>query len=300
MSATTRIEWTDSTINFWWGCTKIGPGCDHCYAEAWDARFGGAHWGSGAARKKIIHAGDNLLGLYAGAVRFLQKHGRKRRIFIQSMSDFFDNEVDPKWREAAWADMRRVDGLNLQILTKRIGNVAKMTDDLPWPHNAGLMITVVNQAEADRDIPRLLDLKQSLCIPWVGLSIEPMLGRIILKAEWLAALDWIILGGESGPAARPMHPDWARLIRDQCATFGVPFFFKQCGEWAVEYDREVEDPDWRRCPRDDQHPNARYLNLAGGFGFHGERVLYVRKVGKRRAGRRLDGIEHNQFPEALS
>ncbi len=158
MSADSRIEWTDSTINFWWGCTKVGPGCDQCYAETWDARFGGAHWGFGASRKRITTAGDSLLGLHAQAFRFHRTHGRKRRVFIQSMSDFFDNEIEPSWRETAWRDIRRADGLEIQLLTKRIGNVAKMAGYLPWPRHVGLMITIVNQEEADRDIPKLLTL----------------------------------------------------------------------------------------------------------------------------------------------
>lgn len=109
-------------------------------------------------------------------------------------------------------------------------------------------------------------------------------------------LDWVIVGGESGKGARPMHPDWARAIRDQCAAANVPFFFKQHGNWTVEYDRDREDPDWRRCPKNNEYPLARYLNLAGGHGFHGERVVYVRNVGKSRSGRLLDGRAHDAMP----
>jgi hypothetical protein len=193
------------------------------------------------------------------------------------------------------------------------------------------MITVVNQEEADRDVPRLLALKAKLDIPWVGLSIEPMLGPIDLENiskggltsgnlarcaltgalyrplqdgsrrmihKGSDKLDWVICGGESGPHARPMHPDWARSLRDQCTFGGVPFLFKQWGSWAVEYDRDTDDPDWRRCPRDNQ-AGARYLNLEGGTGFHGDRVLFVRRVDKARAGRLLDGVTHDQFPKEL-
>lgn len=115
-----------------------------------------------------------------------------------------------------------------------------------------------------------------------------------------ARLDWVVAGGESGPDARPMHPDWARSLRDQCVAAGVPFHFKQNGAWTVEYDRDRDDPDWRKPPRDDQHPNARYLNLAGGFGFHGERVLYVRRVGKKVAGRLLDGRTWDELPKVAA
>ncbi len=109
-------------------------------------------------------------------------------------------------------------------------------------------------------------------------------------------IDWVVCGGESGARSRPMHPDWARGLRDQCAATSLPFLFKQWGEWAVTYDRDAEDPDWRRCPtaRDN---NERYLNLAGGHGFHGERVVFVRKSGKKAAGRLLDGVLHDGYPE---
>lgn len=112
-------------------------------------------------------------------------------------------------------------------------------------------------------------------------------------------LDWIIVGGEAGRGARPMHPDWARQIRDQCASAGTAFFFKQHGDWSAFYDRDHDDPDWRCCPRVDGQMGRgaeRYHNLAGGMGFHGERVLAMRNVGKKKAGRLLDGVEHNAMP----
>jgi protein gp37 len=298
MSATSKVEWTDSTINFWWGCTKVGPGCDRCYAETWDARFGGAHWGAGAPRKRITTAGDSLLGLHAQAFRFHQKHGRKRRVFIQSMSDFFDNEIEPSWRETAWRDIRRADGLEIQLLTKRIGNVTTMVGGLPWPRHVGLMITIVNQEEADRDIPKLLTRKAMLQVPWVGLSIEPMLGPIDLTrffhapVDFARGIDWIIVGGESGPGARPMHPDWARSIRDQCAAAGVAFFFKQWGEYVPLEDAE------RLIPRKPGDIGARFDTLMIG-GLPGpSRYIPTVRLGKRRAGRLLDGVEHNAMPAA--
>jgi protein gp37 len=105
----------------------------------------------------------------------------------------------------------------------------------------------------------------------------------------------VIVGGESGPGARPMHPQWVRDIRYQCVGAGIPFFFKQWGEWETYYDRDVEDPDWRRCPSPEE-PLERYLNLAGGHGFHGDRVVAVRRVGKKYAGRRLDDDIWDQMP----
>lgn len=107
-------------------------------------------------------------------------------------------------------------------------------------------------------------------------------------------LDLVIVGGENGP--RPTHPDWVRLLRDQCAATETAFFFKQWGSWATKHDRDRDDPDWRDTADVAQWPNSRWLNLAGGHGFHGERVVRVQQVGKKSAGRLLDGVEHNAMP----
>jgi protein gp37 len=225
--------------------------------------------------------------------------GNRRRVFIQSMSDLFDLEVPLAWFAEGWQLIEACDRLAIQIVTKRVTAVEKRLKAIgrtTWLQHAGLIITVVNQDEADRDIPRLLALKARLGIPWVGLSIEPMLGRIALRPEWLAELDWIIAGGESGPHARPMHPDWARGLRDQCAAANVPFFFKQWGEWkngsdfapdakVVLYDGRVCEPDRRSLlaadrvePLPPRHPTM------------------MRRVGKKAAGRLLDGRTHDAFP----
>jgi protein gp37 len=109
------------------------------------------------------------------------------------------------------------------------------------------------------------------------------------------AIDWVICGGESGPHARPMHPDWARSLRDECSAAGVPFLFKQWGEHDLSYDRDRDDPDYRRCAEMARRP-GRWINLAGGHGFNGARVHYAHRVGKKAAGRQLDGREWNGFP----
>jgi protein gp37 len=267
MSEKTGIEWTDATINFWWGCTKVGPGCDHCYAETWSKRTGESIWGVGVPRRKIkgasalIHKLDNGYADWSAdhAGGFLPAHcGPRRRVFIQSMSDIFDLEVPDDWFVEAWGLIRQCDRLEIQLVTKRVTAVEKRLKLVggDWPKHAGLMVTVVNQDEADRDVPRALDLKERLGIPWIGLSIEPMLGSIKLHHDWLGwkrcvcseragsvnacndcdpclgaygrkFVDWTIVGGESSRDARPMHPSWARSIRDQCAAYGVPFFMKQ-------------------------------------------------------------------------
>ncbi len=302
MGDKTGIQWTDATVNFWWGCAKVGPGCDHCYAETWDKRTGGAHWGLNMPRRKIKSAKSLLYrldGQYAEWSRDLAFHRlplRKRRVFIQSMSDLFDLEVPVEWFAEAWTTIKQCNRVTIQIVTKRVSVVEKRLAEIgetEWPQHIGLIITVCNQQEADRDIPRLLALKAKFNIPWVGVSIEPMLGRISLR-KWLgdaggtiydggggmdyvepesSALDWVICGGESGHGARPMHPAWARSLRDQCKAAGVPFFFKQNGEFTP-----TEEPEpWSYRFED------------------GQQVL---RVGKKRASRLLDGVEHNEFPEA--
>ena len=250
MGEKTNIEWTDATVSFWWGCTKVGPGCDHCYAEGMANRFG-TSWGQGMPRRKIASAPATLAKL--------NRQGGKR-VFIQSMSDLFDNEVPGEWFDEAWMHIHNATRCRIQIVTKRISRVEKaVAESGPpvWPQHAGLMITVVNQAEADRDIPRLLALKAKLGIPWIGLSMEPLLGPVDLAVltdsrghdinalRGIACdptdpdgaddyyrtekLDWVIVGGESGPGARPMEDDWARDILAQCKAAGVAAFLKQMG-----------------------------------------------------------------------
>ncbi|MBB4154134.1 protein gp37 [Sphingomonas jinjuensis] len=341
MAENSAIEWCDHTFNPWEGCQKVGPGCDHCYAETRNARFGGGtavNWGPGAPRRRTSASNWRKPRQWqAAAAQFLTDHGRRQRVFCASLADVFDNAADPAWRTDLFALIRDTPDLDWLLLTKRIGNVANM---LPVPFdfesqypNVWLGATVVNQAEAERDVPKLLATPARVRF----LSIEPMLGPISLEQAWYgenaldsecwgncgwcekgypplwncqrdwsgaryeagarcrSGLDWIIVGGESGPGARPLHPDWARQLRDECEAASVPFLFKQWGEHDLSYDRERDDPDWRRCGDQERRP-GRWINLEGGWGFHGERVHYAARVGKKAAGRLLDGLQHDGAP----
>jgi protein gp37 len=188
-----------------------------------------------------------------------------------------------------------------------------------WPlPNVWLGVSAENQPTADERIPILLNTPAAKRF----VSCEPLLGPVDLEIlEYDKSLfnslegvglemnggqpyqlsgnqlDWVIVGGESGPNARPVHPEWVRSLRDQCLGAKVPFFFKQWGEFATIYDRDVDDPDWHYCQDyENASPKGRWLNLAGGHGFHGDRIVRVDRVGKARAGRTLDGCIWDEMP----
>jgi len=258
MSETTNIAWADSTFTPWIGCTKVGPGCEGCYAEAlMDRRMGRVKWGAGEKRQRTSAAYWRQPLAWNRKAR---ESGKPWRVFCASLADVFDNEVPAAWRWALFRLIRETPHLTWMLLTKRIGNAIGMLDEAadavfdefvgagawqargPWP-NVWLGATVVNQEEADRDVPKLLQVPAAVRF----LSIEPMLGPIDLKLESrndLARWDskgrelaprrigWCILGGESdqpGHRARPFDIGWARDIVRQCKAAQVPAFVKQLG-----------------------------------------------------------------------
>lgn len=218
MAKESGISWTDATFNPWIGCTKVSTGCDHCYAERDNSRRKWvAGWGAGVERRRTKTWG-NPVSWNADAA----KSGVPLKVFCASLADVFDNEVPQEWREDLWQLIRDTPHLRWILLTKRIGNAAKM---LPpdWPFsNAGLMATMVNQEEWNRDIGKLMSTPAT----WHGVSVEPMLGHIEI-GEWRP--DWIITGGESGFERRGLNMDWVRSMRDQCANNGITFHHKQNG-----------------------------------------------------------------------
>lgn len=311
--STTKIEWTDAVWNPIRGCSKVSEGCRNCYAERINNRFA---WCNG--------------GKWDGTIEFVESkldeplHLRNpRRIFVNSMSDLFHENVKDEWLDRIFAVMASNNRHVFQILTKRPERMRSYLDgllansavgdrwdaarrpiyrallkrgeyrraeyvgvmvahDKPPFKNIWLGVSVENQEAADKRIPLLLQTPAA--VRWV--SAEPLLGGPNL-APWLKwwkrggtcavterGLDWVVCGGESGPGARPMHPDWARGLRDQCKQAGAPFFFKG---WGNHLPFGQEGASCGRCITDN------------GQAFY--------QCGKKRSGCLLDGREWKEFPE---
>ncbi|HKQ06623.1 MAG TPA: phage Gp37/Gp68 family protein [Blastocatellia bacterium] len=329
------IEWTDATWNPVRGCSRVSEGCRNCYAERVAARFSGiGQPHDGLA--KMTPSGPR----WTGKLRFIPQHledplrwQRPRRIFVNSMSDLFHDEVSNEEIAAIFAVMMATPHHIYQVLTKRPQRMlewfqwasssseydprelcenhgldyvaachlqADMCDKWPLP-NVWIGVSVEDQKTANERIPYLLKTPAAIRF----LSCEPLLRRIDLGQAhpcgyyceeptansegahhdhdfWTPGINtsikWVIVGGESGPNARPMHPTWVRSLRDQCETAGVAFFFKQWGEWL---------PDDQLDERNRRDPMI------------GETDMTWMRVGKKKAGRLLDGVEWNQFPQVL-
>ena len=228
MGELTAIEWCDHTFNPWIGCTKVSPACDFCYAEAlMDTRYGRARWGAGEDRVRT--APSNWRQPLAWN-RKAASEGTRPFVFCASLADVFDNEVDPVWRRDLFALAEATPNLVWLFLTKRIGNVLKMTDASagnPFlPSNAAVGATMVTQEEYDRDRRKLEAVKHQRLALFTFGSFEPLLGPVRLDVH---APDWIIVGGESGRHARPIDLTWARDLRHQALALGRTFNFKQVG-----------------------------------------------------------------------
>lgn len=284
MAENSSIEWTDHTANFWWGCFKVSPGCAHCYADTWASRWGKDIWGPPVTTdrepKKSVWSNVRKWN------REAKETGHRKKVFCMSMGDFFENHPQViAIRDQALALISECKYLDWQILTKRPENVNRMIEDSlgyvyaeTWfkdnPH-VWIGTSVENQEQANRRIPELLKIPAKVRF----LSMEPLLGPVNLTGFasplWgrlppSAFIHWVIVGGESGHNARPLHPDWVRLIRDQCVNASIPYFFKQWGEFRPnEFTSEVS----------------------------GENFCTYSKVGKKATGRLLDGREWSQFPQ---
>ncbi|WP_038769979.1 phage Gp37/Gp68 family protein [Burkholderia pseudomallei] len=315
MSENSKIEWCDHTFNAWIGCTKISPGCDHCYAERERASTAlRVVWGAGNPRHRTAASTwNNPKRWNARHGEFFAKHDRRQRVFCASLSDVFDNAVPPAWRMDLFRLIGDTQNLDWLLLTKRIGNTAAMLCEIGLdrlPDNVWLGATIVNQEEAGRDIPKLLAVPARVRF----LSMEPLLGPVDLVSSgalWsdmngnivdapsrgLRGIDWVIAGGESGPGARPMHPDWTRSLRDQCAAASVPFLFKQWGEWCPR------GPESMGYPLVDTAPRRRITDVGESgqrLGARGRSDCWMQRAGKRATGRLLDSRTHDEFPRSQS
>lgn len=285
----TTIGWPDHTCNPWLGCTKVSPGCEHCYAETWGLRFGVA-WGPGQPRKRTSAAywRQPLAWNRAAAPDTTLEHPwfpPRPRVFCGSLMDWLDPEVPVEWLADLLNLIRRTPNLDWLLLTKRPQNWAKRLCDViaylamksnaggdtavwcyKWrihgeaPPNIWVGTTVEDQQRADERIPELLQIPAKVRF----LSVEPMLGPVNLDKAFMCrtgrvvrmrqemgieqAISWVICGGESGPHARPMHPDWARSLRGQCNAAGVPFFYKQAGGY-YKGGSLLDGREWKEFPR---------------------------------------------------
>lgn len=319
----TKIEWTDRTWNPTTGCDAVSPGCDHCYAEGIAHRFAGTPQFPNGFR----------VTLRPERLELPLKWRKPSIVFVNSMSDLFHKDIPDEYIAQVFAVMALADRHTFQVLTKRHGRMRTLLssrsfpelvttwawrisaggamrlthgDDaysptaVAWPlPNVWLGVSAENQKWADVRIPALLDTPAAVRF----ISAEPLLGPIDL-GMWLVddpekfdvpPLDWVIVGGESGPKARPMHPDWARLLRNQCERAGVALHFKQHGEWIGTH---AYGDSWAWT-----EPHA-WVSLQTGAVAHeadaiedGGSWQAVWKVGKKAAGRELDGRTWDEFPE---
>jgi protein gp37 len=315
--AETTIEWTAThlpdgtvlpgyTMNPWWGCQRVSEGCRNCYAEILSKRWGYNNWGPATTTERRRTARDNWVKPRAWD-REAQRSGIRRKVFCASMSDVFEDhpQVAP-WREELWPLIAETPHLDWLLLTKRPEHILELVPGQwweTWPAHVWIGTSVENQAEADRRIPHLLAVPARIRF----LSCEPLLGPVDL-ARWLTPcpacgvpisgnlsctyceaypearpVEWVIVGGESGPKARPMRSEWARSLRDQCVAAKVPYFFKQHGEYlATDQLSDVANGLIALDERVQHH-----LDGAGGIWW---------RFGKKRSGRLLDGRTWDEAP----
>lgn len=343
----TGIEWTDATWNPIRGCSLVSKGCQNCYAMGVAARFSGP----GQAYEGLASRRSNGKPQWTGEVRVVDAHmhdplkwKRPRRIFVNSMSDLFHENVSDDTIAKVVAVMALAPRHTFQLLTKRPARMKalwnshvfrqlvavnirltavvrdlgvtwpEVRDDNEWPlKNLWLGVSTEDQPTADERIPELEETPAAVRF----ISAEPLLGPIVLR-KWRCAcgmvrtesqfvadnvcpkcklvegqlwsrftLDWVIAGGESGLNARPMHPAWPRSLKNQCQSGGVAFFFKQWGEWVPTTHLAPSPSPRFECLREDGH--KQWLPSFPGYAV-------LERVGKKRAGRQLGGVEWNEFP----
>jgi len=343
MNLATGQYW-DITATAIRGCSRASEGCAHCWAE----RFAVRH--AGNPKTKHLYEGLAADGRWTGRTRYvpgwdakLQGMKTPKRVLFNCMGDLFHEHTSTRDICRALSDMASMKQHTFILPTKRTREAADLFTSINMAtcriKNLILLASVENQPRADERIPELLK-----CAPYVGaigVSVEPMLGSIILtpylagpngnaikcgcgwreteygivgatpagevclacrqKPQRFSPVRWVICGGESGPHARPMHPDWARSLRDQCATANVPFMFKQWGEYRPATNKDLDMLDdskisARAMPEEGPIHGETLLDKMANFYSHGVRFA---KVGKTISGRLLDGVEHNDIVEVM-
>jgi protein gp37 len=234
MAANSAIEWTESTWNPLTGCTKISPGCKHCYAERMALRL--------QAMRQPNYAKGFDLTLHENALELPLKWKKPQTVFVNSMSDLFHKAVPVEFILKTFDVMRRADWHTFQVLTKRSDRLLELSPKLPWEPHIWMGVSVETQSYTIR-----IDHLRKTGAVVKFLSLEPLLGP--LPRLNLEGTDWVIVGGESGPGARPMDPAWVLEIRDQCLDARVPFFFKQWGGTRKKKTgRELDGRTWDEMP----------------------------------------------------
>jgi protein gp37 len=214
MATNSHIEWTDATWNPVTGCTKVSPGCKHCYAERLANRL--------QLMGQPNYRNGFVLTLQPQMLELPLRWKAPKRIFVNSMSDLFHKDVPLEYIKQVFNVMERAEWHQFQILTKRADRLRELSVGLPWPSNVWMGVSVENSEHVHR-----IDHLRSTAAAVKFLSLEPLLGP--LSTLNLRGIDWVIVGGESGPGARPMEEKWVIDIRSQCTRAGVAFFFKQWG-----------------------------------------------------------------------
>lgn len=321
MAENSKIEWTHHTFNPWRGCTKVSDGCTNCYAETMSGRNPKTLgvWGKYGTR---VVASESMWKQPLKWNAAAEKAGERHRVFCASLADVFegrDTMPEASWDVISEARVRlgwlikETPNLDWLLLTKRPENVLSF-ESLGnfWspdgmPDNVWIGTSVENQEQADKRIPELLKIPAKVRF----LSMEPLLGPVNLdrylfasgpdgepaprNEPMLPCLHWVIVGGESGADARAVHPSWVESILDQCQSAEVPFFFKQWGEWTNDFDLVCQAGG--DLGGDVRRGVAQILHAPGNpEGYFREGDVWAKKVGKKKAGRLLDGREWNEVP----
>ncbi|MGI5142595.1 DUF5131 family protein [Streptomyces sp. CA-106110] len=310
MGEGSSIEWTENTFNPWWGCARISPACRNCYADRDARRWGQDLFHLNGPRRMMS---DRYWQAPLKWNREAERIGLPARVFCASMADVFERHpgvIDA--RERLWRLIEQTPWLRWQLLTKRPENIAAMSPwGGSWPPHVWIGVSAEDQERADQRIPILLQVKASVrflsCEPLLeDLDLHPYLtnrsagtnphpdapdgaavdGMERVGGQWvrIESLHWVIAGGESGPRARPTHPNWLRSLRRQCAEAGTDFFLKQWGEWAPADGLTAR-----------MRPQARRVLLRDQVDGLGQPVEMIR-VGKKLAGALLDGRPHREIP----